>query len=275
MIKRLLYLVLLFAALLTGYFLAPAKKPDFSSDFSSARFVDLTHAFYPGIPHGEGLKGEKVETLYSYAPGVGSMGHGALIYYYSFPGQWGTHVDAPAHFIKGKRFLDQIPPQEMLLPLVVLDIHKEVEKNPDYQVSLADVRQWEKRHGPIPKNSFVALRSDWSKRWPDQQKMQNRDKNNISHTPGWSRAVLEFLLQKRHITAIGHETGDTDPGIDASRMKFPLERYFLSHNKYQIELMTNLDKVPESGAMIIASWPKPRHGSGFPARVIAIIPDHR
>jgi len=268
MIPRLLYLAVLLAALFTGYFLAPDK----TRDFSSAKFIDLTHTFSPGIPGGEGLKGEEVETLYGYDPGDGTMGSGALINYYHLVGQWGTHVDAPAHFIKGKRYLDEIPVSEMLLPLVVLDIHKKVENNPDYQVSLADVRAWEGRHGPIPEKSFVALRTDWSKRWPDQKKMLNMDKDNISHTPGWSREVLDYLLQERHITAIGHETMDTDRGIDASQMNFTLESYFLGHNKYQVEMMTNLDRLPESGAMIMASWPKPRHGSGFPARVVAILP---
>jgi kynurenine formamidase len=30
--------------------------------------------------------------------------------------------------------------------------------------------------------------------------------------------------------------------------------------------------VPEAGAMVIASFPKPKNGSGFPARVFAILP---
>jgi kynurenine formamidase len=38
-----------------------------------------------------------------------------------------------------------------------------------------DVRTWEKKHGQVPKDAFVALRTDWSKRWPDAKKMQNAD----------------------------------------------------------------------------------------------------
>lgn len=267
--KNLTYLIILAIAIFIGYSLTPERK----LDFSTATYIDLTHAFHPGIPHGPGLKDQQIETLFHYDPGVGSVGHGALIHYYQLPGQWGTHVDAPAHFIRGKRYLDEIPVKDMFLPLVVLDIHEKVESNPDYQVSLADVRDWENRNGNIPENSFVALRTDWSKRWPDQQKIQNEDNNNISHYPGWSLEVLEYLTQVRNITAIGHETPDTDPGIDASKLNFTLEKYFLSQNKYQIEMMTNLDKLPETGAMIIASWPKAYQGSGFPARVFAIIPN--
>ena len=38
------------------------------------------------------------------------------------------------------------------------------------------------------------------------------------------------------------------------------------------ELLTNLGKVPEKGAIAIVSFPKPEKGAGFPARVIAILP---
>ena len=46
----------------------------------------------------------------------------------------------------------------------------------------------------------------------------------------------------------------------------------LGTDHYQIELLTNLDKVPEAGAIVIVSFPKPKDGSGFPARVFAIVP---
>jgi kynurenine formamidase len=82
-------------------------------------------------------------------------------------GQWGTHVDPPAHFIQGLRTIDQISVKEMIMPLVVLDVHEKVAKNPDYVITMDDVRKWEKKNGKIPEGSFVAMRTDWSKRWPD------------------------------------------------------------------------------------------------------------
>jgi len=53
---------------------------------------------------------------------------------------------------------------------------------------------------------------------------------------------------------------------------YSLETNILSTNHYQIELLTNLDQTPESGALVVVSFPKPRVGSGFPARVFAILP---
>jgi kynurenine formamidase len=236
------------------------------------KFVDLTHAFAPGIPHWHGFPEEKRETAYWYEKGKGSIGEGFFAEIYTHVGQWGTHVDPPAHFIRGLRTVDQISLQEMILPLVVIDVHAESEKNADYVLSLERVKKWETDHGAIPTGAFVAMRTDWSKKWPDGTAMENQDAKGISHYPGWSMPALKYLYEERKITASGHETTDTDPGIAASKDDASLETYILSTNHYQIELLANLDQVPESGALVVVSFPKPKGGSGFPARVFAICP---
>ena len=250
---------------------APSLWPVVDS-LQSKRFVDLTHAFDSSIPYGPGIPPAKRETLFYYDAGVGSVGSGALLQLYTHVGQWGTHVDPPAHFIRGLRLLDQIPVSEMVLPLVILDVHQQAAANPDYEIRMQDVRQWEQRHGLIPQGAFVAMRTDWSSRWPDRERYFNADAEGVDHYPGWSREVLQYLYEERNITASGHETPDTDSGIVASRGEYPLETYLLSHDRYQIEMLANLDQVPEFGAIVIATWPKPKFGSGFPARVFAILP---
>lgn len=235
-------------------------------------FVDLTHAFEPGIPHWSNFPDEQRETLYWYEPGVGSMGSGFFAQRYSIVGQWGTHVDPPVHFVKGLRSVDQINLKEMILPLVVIDVHKKVATNPDYTLTMADITAWEQQHHKIPEQAFVAMRTDWSKRWPDPVAMANKDAQGVAHYPGWNLEVLKYLYETRKITASGHETTDTDPGIATSRGDYSLENYILSQNHYQIELLTNLDKVPAAGALVVVSFPKPKGGSGFPARVFAILP---
>ena len=245
---------------------------DIYAVLKTKQFVDLTHAFGPGIPHWPGFPDEKRETIYYYDEGVGRLGSGFFAQRYTIVGQWGTHVDPPAHFARGLRTVDEIDVKEMLLPLVVLDVREAVAKNADYTLSMKDILQWEKKHGPIPEGSFVAMRTNWSKRWPDKAKMRNEDDKKVAHYPGWSLETLKFLYEKRKITASGHETTDTDPGIATSKDDYSLETYILKTNHYQIELLANLDKVPEFGALVVASFPKPKKGSGFPARVFAILP---
>ena len=160
----------------------------------------------------------------------------------------------------------------MILPLVVIDVHNQAAKNADYTICMEDVRAWEKRHGKIPSGAFVAMRTDWSKRWPDAKKMRNEDDKGVAHYPGWSKDVLKHLYEDRKITASGHETMGTDPGIANSKKDYLLKTYVLGTNHYQIELLDNLDKVPESGAIVVVTFPKPKGASGFPARVFAIVP---
>ena len=236
------------------------------------KYVDLTHAFAPGIPRWPGFPDETRKTIYWYDKRPETMGSGFFAEVFTHVGQWGTHVDPPAHFIKGLRTVDQIDVKEMILALVVVDVHEEAAKNPDYILSIERVKKWEKDHGPIPGGAFVAMRTDWSKRWPDAAKMTNKDVNGVAHYPGWSLPVLKYLYEERKIKASGHETTDTDPGIATTKDDYSLETYILSTNHYQIELLTNLDQVPESGAIVVASFPKPKGGSGFTARVFAILP---
>jgi kynurenine formamidase len=231
-----------------------------------ADFVDLTHAFSPTSPHWKGFEPETVTTQFTIAK------DGFHAEEFCHPGQWGTHVDPPAHFHDGLKTVDQIDPKQFLLRLVVLDIHEQAARNADYVVTLEDVRAWEARHGVIPAGAFVALRSDWSRRWPDAAAMQNLDARGLAHYPGWSRSVLQYLYEQRRITASGHETTDTDPGFAVNHDDYSLERYVLGTNHFQIELLANLDKVPEAGALVLVSFPKPLNGSGFPARVVALVP---
>ena len=102
--------------------------------------------------------------------------------------------------------------------------------------------------------------------------VRSEDAKGVAHYPGWSLPALKFLYEQRKITASGHETTDTDPGIATTKEDYSLETYVLSTNHYQIELLTNLDQLPESGALVVVSFPKPKDGSGFPARVFAILP---
>jgi kynurenine formamidase len=240
---------------------------DIQELLASKKFVDLTHAFEPGIPCWPGFPDEKRERLTWTRSRAGSNGDGFFAETFTLVGQWGTHVDPPGHFARGPRTLrtlDEISLKEMILPLVVIDVHEEVARNPDYALSVKRIQKWEAEHCQIPPRAFVAMRTDWSNRWPDTAAMRNKDEKAVCHYPGWSLPALRFLYEERGITASGHETLDADPGIATAKDDYSLESYILGTDHYQIELLTNLDQVPEQ---VQSSWlvfRSRRAGRGFP-----------
>jgi kynurenine formamidase len=235
-------------------------------------WIDLTHAFEPGIPHYVAFPDEVRTVLFHYDAGVGERGAGFLAHEYRHIGQWGTHMDPPAHFSRGGRTQDEVGVEEMILPMVVIDVSDACAADPDFVCDRGVISAWEARHGTIPAGAFVALHTGWGARWPDAAAMQNTDAAGVAHYPGWGVDALACLVEERAITAIGHDMTDTDPGAQVSAGEVPAETYILSADRWQIELLANLDRVPATGALIVATWPKPKGGSGFPARAFAIVP---
>lgn len=226
-----------------------------------AKWVELSHTVSPQTPHWSGFPAMSMPALFTHADGF-------LVHKFDIVSQYGTHVDAPVHFVPGRRTLDKIPAEEMILPLCVIDVSRAVEKNEDYAITISDILAWEAKYGTIPEHSFVALQTNWSKR----DDLDNLDADGNKHYPGWSIEALEYLVEKRNIAAIGHETSDTDPPVISSVKGYIGETYILDKNRYQIELLQNLSEVPATGSIIICGFPRVLGGAGFTARCIAICP---
>jgi kynurenine formamidase len=228
------------------------------------QFVDLTHSFSPQTPVWSGFGQAKFTPAFD--PKTKRpytiKEDGFRTTYYDIVGQYGTHVDPPAHFDEYGITMDRIPLKQMILPLVVLDNTPYQAKDANHAFSVADLKTWEKKYGRVPKGSFVALRTDMYKDWDT-----NPDRFKRSPFPAWAFETIKFLYERRGVTATGHESPDTD-----TTDKMESETYILRHGHYQIEVMANLDKVPPKGALIVVTWPKVRDGLGFPARAFAILP---
>jgi len=89
-----------------------AAESDFlwpiQQQLAGKKFVDLTHGFAPGIPHRAGFPEETRKTIYWYDKKSDTLGAGFFAEVLTHVGQWGTHIDPPAHFIKGLCTVDQI-----------------------------------------------------------------------------------------------------------------------------------------------------------------------
>lgn len=193
---------------------------------------------------------------------------------YTIGSSHGTHIDAPKHFARGKRDLLAIDQKERFLDLYVIHLEDKVKEVPGYAVTVEDIKEFEAEYGEIPSGSFVAFSSGWYKRFNNSEDFKNEDKNGVEHTPGWSIPALEYLSRERNVTAIGHEGLNTDSGVNAAKAGFlDAEYYWLAEDKYQIELMANLDQLPAVGSIIFIGVPNIKDSPGFPAEVLAIILD--
>ncbi len=187
----------------------------------------------------------------------------------------GTHFDAPVHWITGKDLpdnaCDTIPARRFVGPACVLDIEKEAAAANDFLVTPAFIAAWEQRPGRIPKGAWVLLRSGWSKR-RDAQSFLNV-KADGPHSPGFDKATSELLAKDRDVLGVGVETVGTDAG-QAGRFDPPFPNHTIMHGagKFGLASLCNLDRLPATGAIVIAAPLKIVHGSGSPLRVLAIAP---
>ena len=238
----------------------------------SCRWVELSHSMNNNSPYWAGIPDGSVElgkVVYDW----GNPMLDCQIQTFQFPGQFGTHIDFPSHFIKDALSSESYGVQNMMYPLCVIDITKQVAEDVHYAVTVEDIQAYEAQYGPIPDGAFVALRTDWYKRWPDMNDFANLDEEGGEHCPGWSMEALKYIYEERNAAANGHETLDTDASMVAVEAgDLACERYVLASGKLQIEVLQNLDQVPPAGAILAAAWPRIENATGLPVRVWAICP---
>ena len=187
----------------------------------------------------------------------------------------GTHFDAPIHWITGKDLpnnaTDTISPRKFIGPACVIDVKTEVEQNPDFLLTIERVEQWESEHGRFPAGAWVLVRTGWS-RHTGREAFLGMQADG-SHSPGFHPSCAEYLARERDILGVGVETVGTDAGqAGGFSPPFPCHTFMHGAGKFGLTSLVNLDQLPITGAVVIATPLKIVNGSGSPVRVIAITP---
>jgi kynurenine formamidase len=186
----------------------------------------------------------------------------------------GTHFDAPIHWITGKDGDDvaSVPVDRLVGPAVVIDKSAESAEDPDYVLTVDDVRAFTDEHGPLPDNGWLMLRTGWDARAHDQALFLNANETG-PHTPGFDVECARFLAQDTGLTGVGVETVGTDAGAAHSfDPPFPVHSFMLGAGKYGLTQLANLAQLPPTGAVVVVAPLKLVGGTGSPARVLALIP---
>jgi kynurenine formamidase len=186
----------------------------------------------------------------------------------------GTHLDAPYHFHEHSWQMQQIPLDHLIGPGVIVDVKTKVANNPDYRLTQSDLEAWENNYGKIPDGAIVLMNSGWHDKHPDKKLIWgSQDPLNTSslHYPGWHEDAVVWLASHRSIHIIGVDSPSLDYGQSAT---FPVHVLSSKENICGLENVAYLDKIPANGSIISAAAVKNVGGTGFPARVYAMIPEN-
>jgi kynurenine formamidase len=239
--------------------------------FPPGEIVDLSHTYDAQTiywPTAEGFQ------LRRDAEGVTPSG-----YYYAsnsfFTSEHGgTHIDAPVHFAEGRQTVDTIPLERLVGPAVVIDVAAQSERDADYQVTTGDLQRFEQEHGPIPQDAIVLIRTGFASRWPGAERYLGTTERGAEavrklHFPGLHPDAARWIVANRRIRAIGIDTASIDYGQSTL---FESHRTLYGQDIPAFENLTALDRLPSTGALVIALPMKVGGGTGAPLRALAVLP---
>ena len=250
---------------------APGSTGTAAIAFAPGQLIDLSHAYDAKTiywPTADPFRLDKV------ADGVTPGGYYYFANNFFTSEHGGTHLDAPVHFAKDHWSVEQVPLERLIGSAVVIDVTGKAEQNADYQVSAGDLQEWEKLHGAIPASTILLLRTGFSARWPDAARYlgtaeRGQDAVAKLHFPGLHPDAAKWLVANRSIKALGIDTASIDFGRSTL---YESHQVLYERNIPAFENLTNLDRLPVTGATIIALPMKIGGGSGAPLRAVAVLP---
>ncbi len=242
------------------------------SNFPRGEIIDLTHEYSDQTIYWPTEEGFKLESEFE---GITEKGYYYTAKKFIAPEHGGTHMDAPIHFAKGGKTVEQIPIEKLISPSIVVDVSKKTLNNPNYQITIEDFENWKMINGEIPENCIILLQTGYSKYWPDRTKYLGTSKKGPEALPelsfpGLDPEAASWIVKNHKINAIGIDTQSIDYGKSTH---FETHRILSESEIPFFENVTNLDQLPARGAIAVGLPMKIKNGSGAPLRLIAILPE--
>ncbi len=239
--------------------------------FPQGHLIDLTHAYNEQTIYwpteSEGFRLEQ-----------GPAGFTDRGYYYaanrfSTAEHGGTHLDAPIHFYKDRPTVEQVPLSKLLGEGALVDVSDACRENPDYLVTVGDLRDWEVRNQRQLVDVILLIRTGYARHWANRERYlgtaaTGEEALRQLHFPGLAPDAARWLVEHRAIKAIGIDTASIDYGQSTH---FESHVLLCEHQVPIFENVADMSALPEVGFNVIALPMKIEGGSGGPLRIIAIV----
>lgn len=225
--------------------------------------MSLSHPLSPGIPRWPGDPAVEFEGWAEIAR------DGYYLRRLAMSEHAGTHLTAPASFYPKGRTVDEFPAEELVRHAAVIDVRDQCRNNRDYALTPEDLAIWESVHGEVPAGSLALLHTGWSERWPNPADYLGTDTDGGVRFPGFGLEAAAMLVNERGAAGLGTDTAGVEPGADAT---FAVSRLVLSQPRIVLENLTNLHRLPPTGAVLVIGLLPLVGGSGSPAAVTAFMP---
>ena len=249
-------------ALAAGAALASTAVAPAAMAAGHAKVEDLTHDYDETFPTYFGKPGYAAEQLFKFKES------GFNLLNLTVNEHTGTHMDAPLHFSEDGQAVNEIPVENLIVPLCVIHIHDKASEDADAQVTPDDLKKWISKNGPIPDKACVAMHSGWSKHVGTDKYRNVGSDGKTMHFPGFHVEATKMLLEETNTVGIAADTLSLDHGPSAD---FATHYAWLPQNRWGIENIANLEKVPAAGATLVVGAPKHKGGTGGPARIFAMV----
>jgi kynurenine formamidase len=227
---------------------------------AASKIHDMTHELHPNFPTYFGAQQLFMDQKFNYAE------HKFNLFELRINEHTGTHMDAPLHFSADGKSVAEIPVENLVVPLAVVDIREKAAANPDSQVTPDDIKAWTAANGPLPKGCCVAMNSGWDAH-ASTDKFRNADDKKAMHFPGFHVEAAKMLIEDGNAVGIAVDTLSLDLGTSAD---FATHYGWLPTGRWGLECIFNLGSLPAKGATLIIGAPKVRGGTGGPCRVFAM-----
>ncbi len=208
--------------------------------------IDLTHPIHEDMPVYPDTEQPVIITGCSYEQD-GFLEKKITIYSHT-----GTHMDAPAHLIKGGKYLDQYDISRFYGSAIVVHL----ESNGDKSIDLGVLNPVERQ---LKNTDFLLIHTGWSRYWGTDDYFANFP----VLTPEAAEWLAGIGLKGIGFDAISVDSADTQT--------YPIHKILLGSDMVIVENLANLDQLHE-GAFEFSCFPLHfQQADGSPIRAVASI----